>query len=112
MGEVVLQMQSNSFIECCARIIDGKCTRAMPRNVKFLYNNLSHDHSPIQIWNCDESNAQAKRSWEVVVLAMCGVRNVYIVMQDKMKKLVVLSCINVVGDCIPNFYISKETKQE
>lgn len=41
----------------------------------------------------------------MVVLAQRGVTNVHTVTLDKRKHLSVLSCINVAGKCIPNFYI-------
>lgn len=57
-------------------------------------------YPPSQIWNADESGAQAGRNDGALVLASRGVRQVHIITPDE--HLLVKSCINAVDECIPN----------
>ena len=43
----------------------------------------------------------------MIVLAKQGSRTVHSIEPDQREHLSVLSCINAVGGCIPNFYILK-----
>jgi len=55
----------------------------------------------------DESGAQAGKSGKARVLARTGVRNVHIIPPNEREHLIALSCINVAGDNIPNYYVFK-----
>ena len=76
-------------------------------NLKELY--LTFHYPPSHIWNCDESGVQAGRSGGAIVLAKWGSRLVHSIEPDQREHLSVLSCINVDGGSIPNFYILKGT---
>jgi hypothetical protein len=83
-----------------------------PENVASFYHNLQeayteHEYDPSYIWNADESGAQAGRSRGGQVLAKTGTRSVYIITPNELEHISVLSCINVVGDSIPNYYVFK-----
>ena len=50
---------------------------------------------------------QARRARGAIVLARRGSRSVHSIEPDQKEHLSILSCVNVDGGCIPNFYILK-----
>jgi hypothetical protein len=74
-------------------------------NLSMLYE--THSYGAHQVWNCDESGAQAGRNGGGLVLARTGSRCVHTVMPDQREWLSVLACMNAAGNVIPNFYIFK-----
>jgi hypothetical protein len=92
----------------------GRARGLCPSSAASLYCNLeelytSFHYPPSHIWNCDESGVQAGRSGGATVLAKMGSRSVHSIEPDQKEHLLVLSCINADGGCIPNFYILKGT---
>jgi len=69
-------------------------------------------YSPHQIWNCDESGAQAGKDGGGYVLAKKGARSVHVVVPDQREWLSVLACVNAAGEKLPNFFIFKGTKKK
>jgi hypothetical protein len=79
-------------------------------NVKSFYDNLEtlyslHKYSPDQIWNCNESGAQARKNGESIVIARTSARRVHSIVPDQREWLSVLVCLNAAGSPIPSFYI-------
>jgi hypothetical protein len=79
-------------------------------NVTTFYDNLralyeQHNYLASHVWNCDESEVQAGRNGGAYVLAKTGSCSVHQVIPDEREWLTVLTCINVVGQSIPSFYI-------
>lgn len=90
----------------------GRARGLCPDSVASFYANLSllydtHGYGAHQVWNCDESGAQAGRNGGGLVLAKTWSRCVHTVMPDQREWLSVLACMNAAGDYIPNFYIFK-----
>ena len=81
-------------------------TETLYGNLENLYN--SYNYSPSHIWNCDESRMQAGRFRGATVLARQGSKATHSIEPDQWKHLSVLSCVNVDGGHIPNFYILKD----
>ena len=78
------------------------------QNLEELY--LLHNYKSWQIWNCDESSAQANNDRERVVLARRGTRSIHtIVFLDK-EWLLVLVVVNFVRGTMPNYYVFKEKR--
>jgi hypothetical protein len=80
--------------------------------VDTLYQNLTELYGEYQyaadhIWNSDETGAQASKSIDGRVFAHRGAKNVHSVIPNECECMSVLSCINVVGEKVPNFYIFK-----
>ena len=61
------------------------------------------------IWNFNKSRVEARRSSGTIVLAKQDSRSVHSIETNQWEHLSILSCINVVGGCIPNFYILRGT---
>ena len=85
-----------------------------PISVKTLYSNLeflysSYKYPPSHIWNCDNSGVQGSRSGGATILARKGSRYVHFIKPNQREHLSILSCVNVDGGSIPNFYILKGT---
>ena len=85
-----------------------------PATTKTLYSNLeylyaTYNYPPGYIWNCDKSGVQAGKSGGATVLAKRGSRLVHSIEPDQREHLSVLSCVNVDGGSLPNFYILKES---
>ena len=81
-----------------------------PENVASFYSNLeqlyrTHRYGPENIWNCDESGAQASRNGGGLVWARKGSQTVHSLMPNEREWITVLSCINASGQSIPGFYI-------
>jgi hypothetical protein len=81
-------------------------------NVESIYTNLFKAYEvgkyPLsQIWNCDESNAQASQNGGTLVLVQTNSWTVHSIILNEHEWLLMLSCINVVGVMFPNFYIFK-----
>ena len=74
-------------------------------NLEYLYStyNLPESH----IWNYDESCVQAAKNGGATILAKKGSKVVNSITPDHREHISVLSCINVAGGKIPNFYIVK-----
>ena len=70
---------------------------------------MTFEYNQSYIWNCDESGVQARRSDGPIFLTKRGSRCVHSIEPDQREHLSVLSCINVDGGYIPNFYIVKGT---
>jgi hypothetical protein len=93
--------------------LEMKRTKALcPENVASLYMNLSNlydqnKYEPHQVWNIDESGAQACKNGQSKVLAKSGTRAVYTLVPDEREWVTILCAINAVGETIPNFYIFK-----
>jgi len=93
--------------------LDQNRTRNLcPETVTSFYNNLEilysrHDYESQQVWNCDESGAQAGREGGGFVIAKRGCRSVHKVTPDHREWITVVSCINARGEALPNFYVFK-----
>jgi hypothetical protein len=74
-------------------------------NLQDLYN--TNKYAANNIWNCDESRAQASRNGGGLVWARRGSQTVHSLMPNERKWITVLSCINASGHSIPGFYIFK-----
>jgi hypothetical protein len=68
-----------------------------------MYN--THKYPTKNIWNCDESGAQAGRHGGGLVWARKGSQTVHSLMPNKREWITVLSCINTSGSSIPGFSI-------
>ena len=90
-----------------ARALCPIIAESLYANLEQLYN--AHNYPPSHIWNCDESGVQVERSRGATILAKRGSKSVHSVEPDQREHLSVLSCINVGGGSIPNFYILKGT---
>jgi hypothetical protein len=87
-----------------------------PENVASLYMNLSNlydqnKYEPHQIWNIEESGAQACKNGQSKVSAKNGTRIVYTLVPDEREWIIVLCAINAAEETIPNFYIFKGKKK-
>jgi len=87
-----------------------------PEAVASFYENLQalydkHNYEAHQIWNCNESSAQAGKDGGGHIIAQRHSQNVHIVIPDQPKWLSVLSCINAKGEYLPNFYIFKKRRR-
>jgi len=83
-----------------------------PESVSSFYNNLQklythRGYAPHQIWNCDESGAQAGRGGGGYVIAKRGSKIVHNIIPNQREWLTVLVCINANGESIPSYYIFK-----
>ena len=74
-------------------------------NLENLYN--KHHYQSSEIWNVDESRANASKNGVERVFAAKGTRSVHSMIPNEREWLSVLAAINANGDTIPNFYIFK-----
>ena len=93
----------------------GRARGLCPENVYSFYENLveayqEQKYPASQIWNADESGAQAGRTGGAMVVASKGAKQAHSVELDEREHVTVLSCINAEGQSIPNFYIFKGHK--
>ena len=75
------------------------------QNLQQLYD--KHKYPLENIWNYDESGAQAGKTEGGQVWAQKGVRSVHKIAPNEREHITTLTCINAVGQYIPNFYIFK-----
>ena len=82
------------------------------KNVTSFYENISclytkYEYSPSRTWNYDESGVQAGCNGGAYVLVRTRACNVHQVVPDKHKWLwlIDLTCFNVIGKSVLNFYI-------
>ena len=68
---------------------------------------MQHKYVPDHIWNSDESRAQAGKSRNGTVFVHRGAKNIHTIIPNEWEWLSMLSCINVAGKKVPNFYIFK-----
>jgi hypothetical protein len=91
------------------RLDCGRARGLCPENVSKFYENLevmlTKGYEASNIWNCDESGAQAGRNGGGRVLARMGARSVHSIISKEQEWLSVLVCMNAVGYHIPSFYI-------
>ena len=83
-----------------------------PSMVQVFYENLEnlynkHHYQPLEIWNVDESGANASKNGVERVFAAKETRSVHSMIPNEREWLSVLTTINANGDTIPNFYIFK-----
>jgi hypothetical protein len=88
----------------------GRARGLCKESVLSLYSNLEylysrHHYEAHQIWNADESGAQAGRNGGGMVIARTGARNIHSIIPDQREWLSVVACVNAAGQTIPNFYI-------
>jgi hypothetical protein len=88
-----------------ARGLCKESVQSLYSNLELLYSN--HHYEAHQIWNADESGAQAGRNGGGMVVAKTGSRNVHSIIPDQREWLSVVACVNAAGHSIPNFYILK-----
>ena len=74
-------------------------------NLQNLYNQSGYQLS--NIWNVDESGANASRNGVGMVFASRRTRNVHTITPNEREWISVLTSINVNGETIPNYYIFK-----
>jgi hypothetical protein len=91
----------------------GRAKGLCHENVASLYDDLMDMHSrcnylDTHIWNCDESGAQVGWNGRGRILARRGIWSMHSITSYEKKWLFVLSCINILGSSIPNFYILKD----
>jgi hypothetical protein len=91
-----------------ARGLCKESIQSLYSNLELLYGN--HHYEAHQIWNADESGAQAGRNEGGMVVAKIGSRNVHSIIPDQREWLSVVACINATGHNIQNFYILKEVQ--
>ena len=101
----VVNWHSQGLEVARARALNPTTVETLYVNLEFLYS--SYKYPPTHIWNCDESGVQVGRSGSATVLAKRGSRSVHSIEPNQREHLRVLSCINVDGGSIPNFYILK-----
>ena len=75
------------------------------QNLQQLYD--KHKYPPENIWNCNDSDAQAGKTRGGQVWVQKGVRSVYKIAPNEQEHITTLTCINATGQYIPNFYIFK-----
>jgi hypothetical protein len=80
----------------------ARTRRLCPGNVASFYRNLeqlykTHRYAPQNIWNFDESGAQAGRNGGGLVWALRGSRTVHSLKPNEREWIKVLSCINANG---------------
>ena len=85
-----------------------------PTVAKTFYSNLEELYMRFHylgnhIWNYDKRGVHARRSGGTTKLAKWGSRSMHSIEPDQREHLSILSCINVDGGYIPNFYILKRT---
>ena len=83
-----------------------------PSNVAQFYANLEdlylqHQYEAWQVWNCDESGAQANRNGEEAVIAKRRTKNVYTIVPQNREWLSILVAINSAGGTMPSYYVFK-----
>jgi hypothetical protein len=66
---------------------------------------LGQGYEPQNIWNCDESGAQAGRNGGGRVLAKIGAQSIHSIIPKEWEWLSVLVCVNAADFHIPSFYI-------
>ena len=88
-----------------AKSLNPSTTRRFFQNLSDLYE--QHQYKQCQIWNLDESSAMANKNGTTKVLAKKGARTMQTIAPGSRKWITVLSCVNAVGQCLPNFYIFK-----
>ena len=91
-----------------ARALNSSTTKRFFQNSSDLYE--QHQYKACQIWNLDESGAMASRNGQAKVLARKGTRVVQSITPDSKEWIIVLTCVNAVGQWIPKFYIFKEVR--
>ena len=74
-------------------------------NLENLYN--KHHYQPSEIWNVDESGANASKNGVGRVFVAKGTRSVHSMIPNEREWLCVLITISANGRTIPNFYIFK-----
>ena len=89
----------------CARSLCSAIAETLYDNLENLYNFNNYPSS--YIWNYDESGVQACRSGDAIVVARRRRRSVHSIEPHQREHLSILSCVNVDGGHIPNFYILK-----
>ena len=95
----------------------GRARGLCSMNVASFYHNLEklyseHNYGSHQIWNVDESGAQARRSGPGRVLAQKGTRSIHSIISDSKEWVTILSSINAAGETIPNYYIFKDMRRK
>ena len=94
-----------------ARGLNSVSVASFYENLRQVYE--KHQYSPSQIWNADESGAQAGRNGGgTLVFARRGSRSVHTTVPDNREHITVLSCVNAAGAYIPNFYIFKGKRRQ
>ena len=83
-----------------------------PTNVAQFYANLEdlysqNQYEAWQVWNCNESGAQANRNGEGVVFAKRGTKNVHTIVPQEREWLSVLVVVSSVGGTMPSYYVFK-----
>ena len=97
--------------------LDLNRARALcPQSVEQFYHNLEslyqqHNYETLQVWNCDESGAQANKTEEGVVLALRGTRSVHTIVPNERQWISVLVSINSIGHTMPSYYVFKGKRQ-
>ena len=82
-----------------------------PQDVARFYDNLKdpydqHHYEAYQIWNCDESGAQANKN-EGVVIAKMGTRAIHTIVPNERNWISMLVVMNSVRHTMPNYYVFK-----
>ena len=85
------------------------------QNVARFYDNLKdlydqHYYEAYQIWNCDESGAQANKNGEGVVIAKKGTRAIHTIVPNERNWIFVLVVVNSIGHTMPNYYVFKRKR--
>ena len=93
--------------------LDLNRTKALcPTNVAQFYENLEglyqeHQYDTSQVWNCDETRAQANKNGEAMVFARRGIRSVHTLVPNERQWLSILVAINSARTTMPNYYVFK-----
>ena len=77
-------------------------------NLEQLY--LEHKYEPLQIWNCDESGAQANKNGEATVFARKG-RSIHTIVPNERQWIFVLVAVNSTSQTMPYYYVFKGKRE-
>jgi hypothetical protein len=66
-----------------------------------------HSYHLYQIWNCDKNGGQVGQNERALILAKIRFGFVHFITLNEHEWLLVFSCMNVVGEYLPSFYIFK-----
>ena len=97
--------------------LDLNRARALcPQTVEQFYHNLEslyqqHNYETSQVWNCDESGAQANKNGEGAILALRGTRSVHAIIPNERQWISVLVSVNSAGHTMPSYYVFKGKRQ-
>ena len=88
-----------------AKGLNAKTVQGFYHNLEKLYE--KYRYPPDNIWNCDESGAQASKSGGGRVWAQKRSRSMHTLIPNEREHITTLTCIDAASSYISNFYIFK-----